>query len=410
MHYAGRLHGMAPLAAALVVLAPACGHRGDPLPPLRKTPPPLQEFRLAQRGEALELSVLAPAASVDGIAYTAPVVEFLFAQGDKDIEKAGERREVEARPGERVVVTLPLPAPGTVARAAARGVFGRESGPRTLIMALLAQTPPAAPTELAATLVADAVSLSWHGVPPEPVVASVLPTRIPGLPEPFAGPGGPLRPTIPSTAAPVPGTPQPAPGTPRPAPPGALPGAPAGVRPSVPDGLGPEAVAEPPRRKAGFVVYRRAATGSYARPLTVHPLAEGATSDASAPQGVTVCYVVRAASSLEPLVESAPSNEVCLDVKDIVAPAAPTGLAVLPRAGGLEVLWNPSRESDVAGYRVYRAVEGEAPARVAEVEATLSAWLDATAARGVSYRYTLTAFDRSGNESPPAEASEASLP
>src|SRR5207344_272657 len=100
----------------------ACGHRGPPLAPLRHTPPSLQEFRLAQRGGALEVSVLAPAASVDGIAYESLALEVLFVEGQKDLEKAGTRRQVLAQPRQRVVETLPLPAPGTVARAAVRGV------------------------------------------------------------------------------------------------------------------------------------------------------------------------------------------------------------------------------------------------------------------------------------------------
>ena len=71
-------------------------------------------------------------------------------------------------------------------------------------------------------------------------------------------------------------------------------------------------------------------------------------------------------ASTDPLVESAPSNEACVEVRDIAAPATPTGLAVLPREGGLEVLWSPSAELDLAGYRVYRAVAGGRSERVAE--------------------------------------------
>ncbi|HEX9188229.1 MAG TPA: hypothetical protein VGB87_14210, partial [Vicinamibacteria bacterium] len=136
------------LAIALTSLAPACGHRGDPLPPRRKTPPPPPDFRLAQRGEALEARASAPAASVDGVAFEALEIEFLYADGTKDLEKAGARRSVRAAPGARVSVLLALPAPGTLVRAAARGVRGRERGPRTLTMALLVQPPVEAPREL----------------------------------------------------------------------------------------------------------------------------------------------------------------------------------------------------------------------------------------------------------------------
>ena len=125
---------------------------------------------------------------------------------------------------------------------------------------------------------------------------------------------------------------------------------------------------------------------------------------------MSVCYVVRAAASVDPLVESAPSNEACLEVRDIEPPAAPTGTAVLPRERGLEVLWTPSSEDDLAGYRVYREAPGEPRSRVAEVEAARSAWLDTRARPGVVYQYDVTAVDRAGNESPKAQAVEASLP
>jgi len=119
MSQLGRFPGTL-LTAALVAVSLACGHRGDPLPPLRHTPPGLAEFRFAQRGNALEVSLLTPSASVDGIAYERLVVEILYAEGAKDLEKAGARREVQAYARQRVVETLPLPLPGTVARAAAR--------------------------------------------------------------------------------------------------------------------------------------------------------------------------------------------------------------------------------------------------------------------------------------------------
>jgi hypothetical protein len=393
MSHPGRFPRTALLTAALVAASLACGHRGDPLPPLRHTPPGLAEFRLAQRGDALEVTLLTPAASVDGIAYERLVVEILFAQGEKDLEKAGERREVLAYARQRVVETLPLPAPGTIARAAARGIVGREKGPRTLTMALIAQTPIAAPRELRARLVADGVRLDWVGELPKPVSAAVLPPRMPGAPVQPPAPG----------ARPVASRP------PESAPPRAAPE------------LGkPEAAQDPARagaravtvevRKAGFHVYRRVGTESYRLPLAQEPLEEPSATDTQAPQGATACYVIRAAASVDPLVESGASNEACLEVRDIQPPAAPTGTAVLPRERGLEVLWTPSPEDDLAGYRVYREAPGEPRSRVVEVEAARSAWLDATARPGVVYQYDVTAFDRAGNESPQSPAVEASLP
>ncbi len=93
---------------------------------------------------------------------------------------------------------------------------------------------------------------------------------------------------------------------------------------------------------------------------------------------------MRAVGSTDPLIESAPSNEACLERRDITPPAVPAGLAVLPRQGGLELLWSPSSEEDLAGYRVYRAAAGAAPERLAELDPGKTSYLDEGAQKGVA--------------------------
>lgn len=386
MRHGRRILGNTLLAAALLVALGACGHRGDPLPPLRHTPPALSEFRFSQRGNGLEVSVLAPGSSVDGIAYESLAIEFLSVEGPKDIEKTGRKRQVLAKPLERIVETLPLPAPGSIARAAARGIYGKDKGPRTLTMGLVVQSEVKAPGGLEVGLTEKGVHLAWTGDLPEPVNATVQPARIPGLPSTGPGPG-PAGPTSPPTS----GT------APAPTPTGAGAGAEEGGT-----------KIEPEKPKSGFLVYRRVGSAAYARPLPPGLLEKRALQDAVAPRGEKVCYVVRAAASLEPLVESAASNEACLDVRDISPPAAPTGLAVVPRERGLEVVWTPSADEDVAAYRVYREGPGEPRRRLAEIPAGGSAWTDEAAKPGVAYRYSLTAVDQAGNESAATAPVEAS--
>jgi hypothetical protein len=371
-------------ALLLTALAAACGHRADPLPPLRRTPPPPQGFRLAQRGEALEVRATAPAASVDGVPYATLVVEFLHATGPVDIEKAGGARAVPAPGGGRVVETLPLPPPGTTVRAAARAVVGRERGPRTLTQGLVTVLPPEAPRELDASLAGEGVRLAWRGARPR---EEPPPTLQPG-------PAGP------PFVAPAAGAPSAEPPASKGAPPD--PGEASG-------GSSTEGGAAVALRR-GFLVYRRLGGAPYGEPLVGEPQERRSFEDAGAPRGATACYVVRAAASLEPLVESAPSNEACVDVRDVVAPAPPAGLAVLPRERGLEVLWSPSAEPDVAGYRVYRTAPGGQRERVAEVGPSRAAWLDEAVGRGVTYAYSVGAFDEAGNESEPTEPVEASFP
>jgi hypothetical protein len=407
-------------------LLAACGHRADPLPPLRRSPPPLADFRLAQRGDALELLATAPKASVDGVAYETVGVEFLHATGLADLEKAGARQDVRATPGGRATLSLPLPAPGTLVRAAARAVSAGRRGPRTLTMALVAQPPVEAPFDLKATLGEDGIELAWKGVRPKEVPPPSLP-RPPGMMA-RAGAAPALGKATAASPATTPPPPTPAAGARPAAPAQALtpegppasgaaaarsdeqkPGEPAAGEVKAGEGK-PAAAPPPPKRRNGFFVYRRVRSGSYGAPLAGEPLDARKFEDGTATLGATWCYSVRAVASTEPLIESAPSDEVCLERRDVTPPAPPVGLAILPRPGGLELLWSPSGEEDLAGYRVFRAAGSAPPEKLAELPLGKASYLDATAVRGVVYRYTLTAFDQAGNESPPCEPVEATLP
>jgi len=423
-----------------LALSPGCGHRGNPLPPLRKTPPPLQDFRLAQRGDKLEVSAVAPRASVDGVPYEEVTVEFLYGEGEIDLMKAGLRRAARTEGGSRVVETLPLPAPGKLVRAAARGLSGRDAGPRTLIQALVAQPPLEAPHDVAAELVAGGVALVWQGEQPKAVAPPVLAPppgpRLPGLlgaAPSLAGAPPPPGAAGPSTKAPAApqATPPAASGTPPPpAAPATPPGAPSEELPAArsaeaggppapgaaakPAGeKGPQGAAAPEAPKppaSGFFIYRRIGEAPFAGPLLEAPLEGRAHTDKTAPLGSTACYVVRAVASVAPLIESAPSSESCVGVRDIAPPATPAGLALLPRENGLQVLWSASPEPDLAGYRLYRAAGEGPPEKLVQLPPGTTDYLDESAQKGVVYRYSLSAFDQAGNESPPSAPVEGTLP
>ena len=427
---------LAPLLVLTLMVAPACGHKGPPLRPRLHTPPTLVDLRLAQRGDALEMSFSAPRASVDGVAFERLDIELFWGEGWIDLEKEGERRKVRAEPGQRIVETVPLPEPGTIVRAAARAVSGRDKGQRSLILALETHVPVAPPHDLTARLRPNGVGLNWRGPRPEelppPDLGPVGGERLPfGMGAPFGddpdapeGTGGvsdeaeasadietlasssDQRPTAEPSAS---SEAEPASkATAGEATPGeAVADEPDAARSSEDDDTEPEA---PRARSHGFRVYRRLATLPYGVPLNYEPQERRLLTDTNAPLGSSVCYVIRAVGSTEPLVESAASNEVCLDVRDIAPPGPPTGLAVVPRDGGLEVVWSPSSESDLAGYRIYRAVGDAEPEKAGEVPAGTTAWLDETPRTGVLYRYTVTAFDSAGNEGPPSGAAQGRGP
>ena len=375
------------LAAVFLLAAlPGCGKRGDPLPPLDRTPQPVRELAVAQRGGDLEIRYVTPRTTAGGVRLDLHEVEVLTARGDAEFAKALiESRKVA--PGETVVVTQPLPPPGTRLRIAARAVSGRNRSALTPLVTLLVQPAPAPPTDLKARLTPDAVVLTWAGTVPSPPPPPPVPS-----PSPAASP----------SASPAP--------SPAATPP--LPAAPKAALPAKPAPPAAASMPAPPAKPAtpGFRIFRRDPVASYDAPMNPVPVTTNAFEDRTAGAGPRYCYVVRAAASVEPVVESPPSDEVCVDIVDVAPPAAPAGVATLAGAETVDLSWSPSAEPDLAGYRVYRAPEGGTPARLAELPAGQTTWRDPAPGRGGLFLYTVTAFDRSGNESAPSRPAEGHLP
>ena len=134
--------------------------------------------------------------------------------------------------------------------------------------------------------------------------------------------------------------------------------------------------------------------------------------------GKTYVYSVRSivGSGVEAL-ESADSNLVTITPRDTFPPAAPLGLvvALVPRGADtpahLELSWAISPETDVAGYNVYRSEQAGAPGTRLTTDLLLTpAFRDMNVEPGHRYLYTVTAVDRSGNESPASEAISGGVP
>jgi hypothetical protein len=368
------------LPPALVLLAVAhagCGKRGDPLPPLPRNPAEVSDFRVGQRGDSLEVSLVAPRATRSGGRLGLLDVEILRAGPSGEFLKLAERRRIRVAPGERVSERLPLDPPGTLVRLSARALVGKDASSLAPVVTWTTAAPPPAPTSLRAQALPDAVRLTFRPAP--------LPTATPTpSPVPSAAPPGP-RP------APTPG-------------PSASPGSSVAPRPA------PAPPPRPPLR--GTLVYRRAPDGRYTRALTppTSPLTGDSYEDRAVRFGETWCYVARTMAAHDPFLESADSPEACLEYRDSFAPAAPTGLAVLPRPEAVEVSWSPSPEPDLGGYRVYRSVGGEAFGQIGAVPAGETYFRDATLPPSASAAYRVAAVDQAGNEGPPTPPVEVRRP
>ena len=382
------------LALGALLLA-ACGKRGDPLPPLPVTPQPVTSLKLAQRGDRLEITYTTPRATTGGARLGLLDIEILRADAPGDFQKTAKRSKRRAAPGESLTETSPLPAAGTTVRVAARAIDRGRLSALTSVATLVVQAPPPAPHDLSAELKGESVAVAWLGTVPSPPPPSPSPSPWPG-----ASPSPRISPT------PSPRTsPTPRPGTspaPSPAPSGL-----ASPRPSPSPSASP--TPKPPSR--GFLLYRRPDPGgSYAGPIRSEPFTTNAFEDKTVSLGQRWCYVVGTVVATEPVAESTRSNEACVSVIDIIAPAAPSGVAALGGPDGVEVSWSPSTEPDLATYRVYRETPGGPRERVGEVAPPETSWHDGAAAPGARYTYTVTALDRAGNESKPSAPAPGGRP
>jgi len=126
--------------------------------------------------------------------------------------------------------------------------------------------------------------------------------------------------------------------------------------------------------------------------------------------GKTYAYLVRSVIVVDGnALESSNSALVVLTPRDTFPPAAPQGIvaAVLPGAMAgesvVDLSWSINVETDLAGYRVYRSEQENTRGQLLTGEVLLTpAYRDTSVKSGQKYWYTVTAVDRSGNESAPS--------
>jgi hypothetical protein len=128
--------------------------------------------------------------------------------------------------------------------------------------------------------------------------------------------------------------------------------------------------------------------------------------------GKTYAYLVRSViNSPGGALESSDSPLTIVTPKDTFPPAAPQGIVAAIQPGAtpgsvaVELSWSINVESDLAGYRVYRSEQEGARGLLLTPDLLPSpAYRDNSVQSGQRYWYTVTAMDRSGNESAPSPA------
>jgi hypothetical protein len=108
------------------------------------------------------------------------------------------------------------------------------------------------------------------------------------------------------------------------------------------------------------------------------------------------------------------SKPMRINARDLFPPATPTGLQAVadPEARAIDLSWQPDTEADLAGYWVYRREAGSnaQPVRLSAALNAAPSFRDTTPLPGHTYRYSVSAVDKDGNESPRSAEVKESLP
>ena len=126
--------------------------------------------------------------------------------------------------------------------------------------------------------------------------------------------------------------------------------------------------------------------------------------------GKAYLYTVRTAIPGDGgIVESSDSVPAIVAPRDVFPPAVPQGLVaavVSPEpnaAPEVDLSWSINTETDLAGYHVYRSEQQDTLGQLVTPDLLLSpAYRDTSVQPGQRYWYSVTAVDRSGNESAPS--------
>jgi fibronectin type 3 domain-containing protein len=172
----------------------------------------------------------------------------------------------------------------------------------------------------------------------------------------------------------------------------------------------------PLARVRGYNVYRGVAPGNYAsRPVNREPVTAPEFYDADLVNDQTYYYVVHAVEDQgPPWQQGLRSAEVSAVPVDLTPPAPPRGVRAVAGPGAVVALsWEPSGESDLLGYLVYRSDgPNRRPRLIIDTPFSAPALYDRSVRSGGRYYYTVTAVDASSrrNESAASEEIEAEVP
>jgi hypothetical protein len=404
---------------AAAALAPACGKKGPPLPPLLKVPVAPGDFAAERRGTEVSVQFTVPAANTDGsrpanvsrvdlYRYTGPSA----VTDDQLLKLATNVARLTVRAPRDPDITT---EPGEPAEEPDLEEEGLEPGSIARVEDEL-ESAEIRPTELPAS--AKPKTAARESSHPGPLVgpsASVPAAIYVAVGFNRGGRRGPLsrRIAVPLVPPPRPPAspkidydemrvhiswmPSPSAATGQEAPPET-------VLPSRTIGL--------PARSVSYHVYEvspaPAASGGDAQALasvgqvrlTPSPVSADGFDDRRMEWGATRCYTVRTVETIGGLaLESDPPPPACTTLVDTFPPSPPRDLKAVAVERAINLIWEPNSEPDLAGYIVLRgAWPGETLVPITPAPIRDPSFTDA-AEPGHRYVYAVQAVDKAGNVS-----------
>lgn len=161
---------------------------------------------------------------------------------------------------------------------------------------------------------------------------------------------------------------------------------------------------------AGYNVYRAPASQSgedVGSLQNTSPVA--ATTYTDTPPYGEYRYRVSAVAVATPRIESDLSASVTATFKDLLPPPPPASVSALVETKSVRLIWEAVDAADLAGYNVYR-YEGTAKLKLTPFSSTAANFVDISIDPGIEYTYAITSVDKSGNESAPTMTDKVLVP
>jgi len=155
------------------------------------------------------------------------------------------------------------------------------------------------------------------------------------------------------------------------------------------------------------------------QPLNSAPISATEYADKNFQFGNNYRYVVRAVSlgTGGAQVESLNSNAVSVSPLDTFPPAAPERPSIAapePNSARLAIFFAANKETDIAGYNIYRSTDPDLPkqnwTKLNSTLLTRTTYQDDKVEPGKTYYYYIVAVDKAGNVSQPSEVGSEKAP